>query len=222
MAQPHAIAPASSVVPVAPPVVVASKRIWGIDWQSVGPWTFDDVVAEAVAFDEAAYFMRDHYAALFETETSAFLQEPMTEAKKRFCAEMDVFVFRAQSRVVGLLLCSPSDWSTYYVRSTAMLPAFRDRRLPARLSVEMEPVLAAAGVKRMEAECAPANLPMMRIMSSLGYVITGTHNSERWGNLLRWTKYLDDASRAVFMRQFSAMSFQHVTRQSECSERRTT
>ena len=37
--------------------------------------------------------------------------------------------------------------------------------------------------------------------------VTGSCSSERWGQLLRYTKFLSDDAQAVFVRQYTAMTF---------------
>src|SRR5690349_2312393 len=106
-----------------------SKRLWDLDWSTQLPWRLDDVDVVHASFDDALSFIGAHFAAIFESDARAarFLTDPMTEAKARFGREMDVFLFRAGGEVVGVLMAHPSDWSTYYMRSAAFLPAFRGK-----------------------------------------------------------------------------------------------
>jgi hypothetical protein len=129
----------------------------------------------------------------------------MSEAKHRFCTESDAFLFRVGSRPVGLLLANPVDWSTYYMRSVAILSEFRERHLLTRFMERSYEPLRKAGVERIEGECSPANTPMMRMLVGQGFLVTSTANSERWGSTVRFTKFLTEDSEAVFLRQFSSL-----------------
>jgi hypothetical protein len=183
-----------------------SERLWGLDWDRVLPWTLDDGISvESAAFDDALPFIQEHYASIFGTDAheQRFLASPMTEAKRRFCAESDVFLFRIGSRTVGLLLANPIDWSTYYMRSVAILSEFRERHLLTRFMERSYEPLRKAGVERIEGECSPANTPMMRMLVGQGFLVTSTANSERWGSTVRFTKFLTEDHEAVFLRQFS-------------------
>ena len=131
----------------------------------------------------------------------------VTEAKRRFFAEMDFFVFRVGQDTAGVFVAHPTDWSSYYLRSTAILPHYRERRLMTRFFERLAEPLRAAGVERIEAECSPANAPIIRVLSRQGYIVTGSASSERWGSLLRYTKFLSHEAHSAFIRQYTAMTF---------------
>jgi RimJ/RimL family protein N-acetyltransferase len=185
------------------PRTTASSRIWGLDWSRELPWTIDGVGIELGSFDDALPFMEEHYASIFGADaTERFFVEPMTEAKRRFCDDMDVFVFRAEARTVGVCTAHPTDWSTYYIRTFALLPELRERGVATGFEARLCEPLRAAGVNRYEAECSVANRPMIRLFTSQGFLITSTATSERWGAVLRFTKHLDDGAASAFRRSF--------------------
>jgi hypothetical protein len=171
------------------------------------PWKFEEIAVESATFDEAIPFIQEHYPSIFGTDAGEqrFLTSPMSEAKRRFCAESDVFLFRVGPRPVGLLLANPVDWSTYYMRSVAILSEFRERHLLTRFMERSYEPLRKAGVERIEGECSPANTPMMRMLVGQGFLVTSTANSERWGSTVRFTKFLTEDSEDVFLRQFSSL-----------------
>src|SRR6516165_8660964 len=156
-----------------------SQRWWGLDWRDVLPFHFEDGRAEFATTADVLPFMREHYPAIFGAKDveSRFLESPMTEAKRRFFAEMDCFLFRVDGEVAGVFMAHPWDWNSYYVRSTALLPQYRGRRLLGRL----EEPLRAAGVERIETEVSPANAPMVRTVGEQGFIVTGQTATERWG-----------------------------------------
>ena len=186
-----------------------SQRLWNLDWRSVLPWHFDDGRAECATLEEALPFIQDHYAAIFGQKDleGRFLPSPTTEAKRRFFAEMDYFLFRVDHHVAGVLMGHPTDWTTYYIRSAALLPEYRERRVLTRFLERLDQPLRAAGIERVEAECSPANVPVVRLLTAQGYVATASMSSERWGLMLRYTKFLSEDARAAFMRQYTAMPF---------------
>ncbi len=184
-----------------------SARIWGLSWPIL---TVDGVTVNAESFAEALPFMTKEYPSIFghnNDNQSRFLAEPMTDAKRRFCDEMDVLVFRDGARIVGVMMGHPVDWSTYYWRTIALLPEMQERRIATRVLELTDAPLRAAGVARLEGECLPGNLRMVKMLTGQGYLVTSTVASERFGVLLRLTKFLVPEARAVFDRQFSSMSF---------------
>jgi RimJ/RimL family protein N-acetyltransferase len=184
-----------------------SRRIWDLDWATHLPWTFGDIAVEVGTFrDDAAPFIAEHYAAIFGTQDpSRFFVEATSAAKRHFGDEMDVLCFRDAGRTIGILVGHPVDWSTYYFRTVALLPEYRDQGLFAAGLKRAHQVLAVSGADRAEGECSPTNLPMMRALTKLGYVVTATVNSERWGATVRFTKHLRPEAEAVFVRQFCAV-----------------
>ena len=186
-----------------------SMRLWGLDWSARLPWHFDDGRAEVVTAEEALPFIREHYPSIFGKADGEgqFLPSPMTEAKRRFFAEMDYFMLRVDDRNAGIVMGHPTDWTSYYVRSAAVLPEFRDRRVLTQFGARLFDPLREVGAERVEAECSPANLPMARLLTGQGYIVTASVNSERWGVMLRYTKFLAADAQAAFMRQYTAMPF---------------
>jgi len=160
---------------------------------------------ERVPFEGALPFIEQHYAQIFGAEENGarFLASPMTEAKRRFCEESDVFLFRTGTQTVGLLMGNPIDWSSYYIRSTALLSDYRGRNLGPMLVELLSSTLRAAGVERLEADVSPTNLSSMRgLCLDLGFVVTSTSLSERWGGLIHLTRLLSEEASTVFHRQF--------------------
>jgi hypothetical protein len=184
------------------PPINSSRRLWGLDWSRRLPWQLDDVTVEWGSIDEALPFVAERYAEIFGADDGRFFAEPMSEAKRRYCAESDVFLFRADGETVGLVLAHPTDWSTYYVRSTALLAEYRARGILPRFLEHFYGPLREAGVERIESDCSPSNQPVVRLHTSEGFMATGSWNSDRWGALLRMTKFLRAESEKVFVRQF--------------------
>jgi|GEM_PF-809804 len=185
------------------PAPSLSRQLWDLSWDRHLPWTFDDVTVEAAPFDDALPFIQAHYPRIFAGQ-QRFLHEEMSPMKRRFSARMDTFLFRAGDATVGVLLAHPSDWTTYYARSVAVLPAHRGKQLLVRTMRRWYEHLASAGVERVECDCSATNLAQLRRMAQEGFVTTGTLSTERWGLLVRLTKFLRPEAAAVFARQFSS------------------
>lgn len=187
----------------APAPMSASARLWGMDWSKVVPREVDEEVSlELGTTEEALAFIEAHYPEIFEGAYANFHVEKMTPAKRRFFEEMDAFLFRLGERAVGLVLAHPTDWSTYYIRTFTVLPEARHRGFTAAFGEAVYGPLVAAGVERMESDTSPANVASIRVFLGEGFVVTSTLSSERWGMMLRFTKFLSREAGAVFRRQF--------------------
>ena len=179
-----------------------SQRLWGLDWSRELPWAFDGATLEHGTFDDALPFMEEHYPRIFGVESERFFFEGMTDAKRRFGDELDVFVFRSEGRTVGVATGHPTDWSSYYVRTFALLPECRERRWCSEWVQRLGKTLGEAGCDRWEADCSPANRAVMRLLVSNGSLITANISSERWGQMVRFTKFLREDAEKAFRRQF--------------------
>lgn len=182
-----------------------AQRLWNIDWKL--PWAVGDVLIRQGTFEEALPFIREHYPSIFgAVEGSRFLVEPMNEAKRRFGDEMDIFLFVHRDRVIGISMGNAQDWSTYYIRSTAILSDYRGHNLGAEWLTRALDVLRAAGVARVEADCCPTNAPSLKVLTNYGFIVTASAPSERWGLNLRLTKFLQREAEQVFAERFCQMT----------------
>lgn len=183
-----------------------SWTLWRLDWASLCPVALGGgVTAAPIGVEDALAFMAAHYAEAFRADAAdrRFLPDPMTPAKRRFLAQSDRIAFRDGDRVVGLLVGNPVDWSTYYWRTAAFLPEYQGRGLLAALLAHTDRLMAAHGVVRVEGECAPTNYRQLRLLLRLGYVVTSTVTSERWGAMLRLTRFLDEQAEEAFVDRYS-------------------
>ena len=181
------------------PVTRMSERYWGLTWPTTG---HGGLTVVPVPFEACLPFMTAHYAHLFESEPDRFFEEKMTDAKRRYLAEADCFLFQRDGKDVGLCVCDPSDWSSYYIRTYSLLPEVRHGEFSMSFLRYMFERLRAVGVKRVEADTAPSSLAVQRALTGLGMLITHTVASERWGLLLHLTGFLDEDAERAFRRQF--------------------
>jgi GNAT superfamily N-acetyltransferase len=180
-----------------------SERWFGLDWREHLPWEFCGVRIEYGEMADVMPFIEEHFPKMFGREDQdGWLADPMSRNKLRFYDDADVFVVRDGEKLVGLEIAHPTDWSTYYLRSHALLPAYRGRGIMAELMKRRVAVLASVGVQRMEGDVVPANVAQMIAHTRIGGVVTGTLNSDRWGTVIRLTKYIDPDADEVFRKQF--------------------
>ena len=193
--------------PLAKSRLPLSHALWGIDWNDRLPFQVGELVVMASRFEDARPFIQDSYGSVFEEDAgSGVFATDMSSAKQRYYdLAGDFFEVRHGQRTVGLLVCTPTDWSTYYIRSAALLPDYQGARIIQNFYCRvLFPMLQAAGVERIELDTSPANLAMMHIATRLKFNQTGTLLSERWGAIIHFTKFLNAEKEDVFLRQFCA------------------
>jgi RimJ/RimL family protein N-acetyltransferase len=195
-----------------------SWSIWDLDWSNHLPLTLTDdgLTVEPSTFSDVLPFIVENFASMFEEDPAAspFLKGRTTEAKAQYyrrCA--DVFAFKDGPDTVGVFVCTPVDWGTYYIRFASFLPAYQGRQLLQRFFPNFFRILKEAGIERVETDTSPSNFAIMHIMNRFRFNATGTMLSERWGGVIRFTKFLDEASEDIFLRQFcTGIRYQARTR----------
>jgi hypothetical protein len=213
------IAPSvSSVIPVvaersggrrstSPPAKL-SARFWGLDLAKTLPRVLSRDGVEAVPGElgRVCEFLAEAFPTFSEGELDAAPDPRMVEAKRDYlCRVSDLIELRHEGRTVGAIVGAPEDWSSYYVRILAVSPAYQRPGLTRRFAREclLEP-LAAHGVERVVADTWPTNIAMSRGFTEMHFHVTGHLLSERWGALVRYTKFLDPVREAAFERRFAA------------------
>jgi hypothetical protein len=183
-----------------------AKMLWNIDWAEALPVTVGGGVSvDYGSFATASAFIAEHYAEIFEQVpgASVFTGGHSSTARARYYHSVaDFFHFMHGSSIVGLLVCTPLDWSTYYLRSGALLPTYQNAKLMQRFVPLIFGTLARAGVERVETDTSPSNFRMMQLLTHLGFNVSGTVLTERWGAHVKFTKFLDEQSERVFLDQF--------------------
>ena len=189
------------------PPQTLSARFWGADLSQNLPRVLSRDGVQAVRGDLARVgeFLKQAFPSFSEEELGAQLSPRMIEAKVHYLrTASDLIEVQHLGRTVGVLVGAPEDWSSFYVRILAFLPEYQRPGLTRRFVREclFEP-LAACGVERIVADTWPTNIAMTRGFTELHFHVTGHQLSERWGALVRYTKFLDPAREAAFEKRFA-------------------
>jgi hypothetical protein len=185
-----------------------SELLWGIRWGNILPIECTEgVTVHAASYDEAMRFVRAHYEEIFPSVPgSPFGRVEINPAKERYYRHAaDFFEFRKSGEAVAILICDPTDWGTYYIRSAGAKRDCQGHGAIQRFFPFLFETLARAGVERVEAEAAPTNPTSIQHLTRLGFRITGTLMTERWGALVRLVKFLSPERENVFVSQFCAV-----------------
>jgi hypothetical protein len=193
-----------------PSSATLSARLWGLDLNKGLPRTLtsDGVQAAPGELTRVRDFLATEFPALREEDLGGSPSARMLDAKRWYLQNAcDVIELRHDDRTVGVLIGAPEDWSSYYVRIFAVLQAYQRPALRRRFIREclFEPLIAHQ-VERVMADTSPMNLGMSVVFNELRFHVTGHQLSDRWGPLVRYTKFLDPACEAAFIRRFAGIS----------------
>lgn len=184
-----------------------SAQLWGISLTAELPKVIssDGIVAVAGDLGRIGEFLGRVFPSMREDEAALTRSQRICDAKNSYLQDMcDLIELRQGHTTVGTMIGVPLDWSSYYVRVLAFAPDIQRPALTRRFVREclFEP-LRARQVERVEADTSPNNLAMSRGLLETHFVCTGNQLTERWGPVVRYTKFLDPAFEAAFHRQFS-------------------
>src|SRR5258706_1757626 len=182
-----------------------SQLLWGLDWSKHLPVTLAEhgIRFEMSSFDKSRAFLVENLGKIFPDEGGTpFQQLDNIEAKARFYRLSDTFEYVHEGRTIGVVIGAPTDWSTYYCRTTAILPEYQSRGLGDAWFELLFGVLGSYGVQRVEGDVAPSNLRMLRMLTRNEFQVMGNLLTDRWGALTRVTRFLDPNRGDVFRRQF--------------------
>jgi hypothetical protein len=184
-----------------------SETFWRLDLYAGLPrvLTRDGTEATIGDLDRIRGFLTREFPSLTEEGLGAQLSPTIAHTKRWYLgAACDLIELRHRGETVGAIIGAPDDWSSYYVRVFAVAPQYQRPALTRRFGREclLEP-LAAHNIQRVVAETSPANLAMSRGLCELHFHVTGHQLSERYGPLVRYTKFLDPDAEAAFLSRYT-------------------
>lgn len=183
-----------------------SSRILNVRWLEFFPFEIaQDEVIRLVDFSEVTHFIQKNHLPIFDEGQwgNPFFKENSTLGKLRYLEDYaDCFMYFKAEQAYAVTICTLSDWSSYYLRYGAFLKDYQNTGRAQLFLNHLIGVLKNTEVNRIETDISPANLSNLHIFNKLGFNITGINNTERWGSLIRMTKFLNTKAENVFLDQF--------------------
>jgi hypothetical protein len=180
--------------------------MWGFSLCDLLPRNLSDdgVVAVAGDFARIGRFLNEQFSVFSEEAQGSLPNYIVSNRKCEYLRDAcDLIELRSNDETIGSLIGAPEDWSTYYVRVFALRRDFQRPGMIRRFIREcLFAPLAEHGVERICADTSPANVAMSRLLTELHFHVTGSQLSERWGPLVRYTRFLSPACEAEFRRKF--------------------
>jgi len=188
-----------------------SSQLYGLLWEQHMPISYsqllagDDIALEMTDLKSILKFRHAHFNDLFAEEDSEkrFLVETFADAKIRYYDAMgDLFGITHQGGIIGMLVCTPVDWNSYYLRSYALKSEFQNRGIMRACLNSILGILKKHDLARVEVDVSPSNQKNIHLLNQLGFTLTGLNLSERWGANIRFTHFLSSNTEAIFLKQF--------------------
>lgn len=166
------------------------------------------VVAQRADLSSVRAFLSTEYPSLTEDPVASVLQVGVDSAKRKYLeTACDLIELRHAGQTVGVMVGAPEDWASYYIRIFAVKRSYQRPRLIRRFCCDyLFARLLAHDVQRVVADTSPANVATSRMLSELQFYVTGQQLSDRWGPLVRYTKYLDRACEQAFLKRFAGIA----------------
>jgi hypothetical protein len=191
----------------APVTRTLSDEFWSLDLTRGLPRviTRDGIELAAGDLDRIRHFLKTVFPTLTEEGLGAAPLEPSVAQTKRWYlgAASDLLELRKRGETIGVMIGAPEDWSTYYLRIYAVSPEHQRPVVTRRFAQSVIERLAACGVQRVVTDTSPANTSAALRLSELQFHVTGQQLSERYGPLIRYTKFLDPAAESAFLSRFA-------------------
>lgn len=184
-------------------------RLWGFDLCEGLPYVVGrDVVAHRGDLSSVRAFLSLEYPSLTEDAVVSALQPRVDSAKRSYLeTASDLIELRHAGQTVGVMVGAPEDWASYYIRVFALKRSHQRPRLIRRFCRDyLFARLLAHNVQRVIADTSPANIATSRMLSELKFYVTGQQLSDRWGPLVRYTKFLDSACEEAFLKRFAGIA----------------
>jgi len=182
--------------------------MWGLSFRDLLPHKLseDGVVAVAGDFARIGRFLNDEFSVFSEEAHGSIPNYIVHNRKFEYLRDAcDLIELRLDDQTIGSLIGAPEDWSSYYVRVFALQREFQRPGMIRRFIRDcLFNPLMEHGVERICADTSPANVAMSRLFTELHFHVTGSQLSERWGPLVRYTRFLSPACEAEFRRKFGA------------------
>ncbi len=163
------------------------------------------VVMDHGDYSTTVRFIEKNHDRIFDSaQSDHFFQEPMTEKKETFLRDKtDHFLFQKDGNVIGVVMGNPIDWCSYYIRYCAFEEKFQKLGIVQHSFPVLIQSISSMGFQQIEIDVSPSNHPQIQVMNRTGFIISGQMNSEKWGSLIRFTKYIDTQRQKTFLSIFT-------------------
>lgn len=194
-----------------PPITVAglaAKEIQNFFPLKIAP----HLICEAVSKEECKAFVTKNFSKVFSKDGELYyVMKPKSSAARKLRPlwteyekiHHEYFLFKFKGKPVGWVFGEMDDFETFYLRNLGLLPSQRRKGAYSAFLVQFLKYAEKLGYQRVSAQHNPGNRAILNIHLGLGFIIVGTENHERWGQLLKTVKILDQKRELQFKKKFT-------------------
>ncbi|MEN9825595.1 MAG: hypothetical protein RI953_1340 [Pseudomonadota bacterium] len=172
---------------------------------------------EIIATDKTTMrkFLTANFERVFPKRDSTGTPQTMLvpEARAKAIAELqestgynalhqEHFLFMFKGEPIGWSTGETQDFMTYYMRNSGILPEHQKLGLYSKFLDHFSKYIERIGYERLTSQHKADNSEMLITKLKAGFVITGMDLDERWGALVRLTKFLKPDRESAFGRCF--------------------
>lgn len=177
----------------------------GIEWERFLPLMMGNVQLQASSYKQVLPYFQLNLERVFQQPSGSFLNEESPVAKQKYYSHLGDFfelVEKNSGKTVGVFAGNVTDWSTYYIRHCSVLPEFQGNGFYQQFLLFLSQVLKLHQMNRVEIDVSPSNFAHIHILNKFQFNITGLQMSERWGTIVRFTKFLNLQHEHFFLSRF--------------------
>lgn len=185
-----------------------TRGVIKLDWKYFFPLklNFDspNLCINLISYNTAREFIVNNHKANFSSEfESAFSSIEITPHKDSYYEfSCDHFGYFDGDSLIGVFIAEIEDWSSYYIRYVSILAQYQSLGFATTTYNYLTEILQDYNVKRLTIDVTPSNFPQMQSMLKSGFICTGMSNSDRWGQLMHLTKYIDEKALGSYTHQY--------------------
>lgn len=169
------------------------------------------VTCYSVSHDEFFEFVKKEYPKVFKKSPT-----PIFNYKKGSKTQKDIdstweeyqkvhaeyFIFKDGNKKIGWFAGYLEDFETFYLRNVALLPKWQNKGIYSKFQEALIEYVKKLGYQKISCHEKATNLYMLRLQMKFGFFIVGHENHDRWGNLLRLTKFLNKKREKNYIENF--------------------
>lgn len=155
------------------------------------------------SFEEVKMFAQSHFQQIYspiDPKTQYRWGEDHPNKKSFYENFAEIFLFKKGAEIIGFHVINLTDWSTVYHRNVSISKKHQNKQLWQLWFACLIEILKAHQIHRVECDVSPGNTKKVHVLNKMGFRVTGFNTSERWGAVMKFTKFLNSEYENLFQK----------------------